>query len=62
VSSRSEAQDAGASPASEEGNPEVSRVSPCRFDTHAVRYVRVTQTRSAAYTGRHLVEVVPYER
>jgi hypothetical protein len=34
----------------------------CRFDPRPVRYVRVTQTANSANTGRHLVEVMAYER
>jgi hypothetical protein len=32
----------------------------CRFDTCRVRYIRVTQTRNSADTGRHLVEVMAF--
>jgi hypothetical protein len=34
----------------------------CRFEPRPARYVRVTQTQNSANTGRHLVEVMVYER
>lgn len=34
----------------------------CVFAPREVRYIRVTQTRNSANTGRHLVEVMAYER
>ena len=34
----------------------------CQFEPRPVRYLRVTQTRSSANTGRHLVEVMAYEK
>ena len=34
----------------------------CRFEPRPVRYIRVTQTHNSANTGRHLVEVMAYER
>jgi alpha-N-acetylglucosaminidase len=34
----------------------------CRFEPRPVRYIRVTQTQNSANTGRHLVEVMAYER
>lgn len=34
----------------------------CAFEPRPVRYLRVTQTRNSANTGRHLVEVMAYER
>ncbi|NQT86461.1 alpha-N-acetylglucosaminidase C-terminal domain-containing protein, partial [bacterium] len=33
----------------------------CRFEPQPVRYIRVTQTRNSANTGRHLVEVMAYK-
>ncbi|MCX6909421.1 MAG: alpha-N-acetylglucosaminidase C-terminal domain-containing protein [Verrucomicrobia bacterium] len=34
----------------------------CTFPPRAVRYIRVTQTHNSANTGRHLVEVMAFER
>ena len=34
----------------------------CVFEPRSARYVRVTQTLNSANTGRHLVEVMVYER
>lgn len=34
----------------------------CQFTPRPVRYIRVTQTHNSANTGRHLVEVMAYER
>jgi hypothetical protein len=34
----------------------------CPFEPRAVRYLRVTQTQNSANSGRHLVEVMAYER
>ena len=34
----------------------------CRFPPRRVRYIRVTQTHNSANTGRHLVEVMAYEK
>ncbi|MBN2128530.1 MAG: family 20 glycosylhydrolase [Sedimentisphaerales bacterium] len=34
----------------------------CRFAPRPVRYIRVTQTRNSANTGRHLVEVMAFEK
>lgn len=34
----------------------------CAFPPRAVRYIRVTQTHNSANTGRHLVEVMAFER
>jgi alpha-N-acetylglucosaminidase len=34
----------------------------CSFASRAVRYIRVTQTHNSANTGRHLVEVMAFER
>jgi hypothetical protein len=34
----------------------------CRFDPRPVRYIRVTQTTNSANTGRHLVEVMAFEK
>ena len=34
----------------------------CRFAPRAVRYIRVTQTLNSANTGRHLVEVMAFEK
>ena len=34
----------------------------CQFEPRPVRYIRVTQTHNSANTGRHLVEVMAYER
>jgi alpha-N-acetylglucosaminidase len=34
----------------------------CRIDSHEVQYLRVTMTGNSANTGRHLVEVLAYEK
>ncbi len=34
----------------------------CRFESRPVRYIRVTQTRNSANSGRHLVEVMAYAK
>ncbi len=34
----------------------------CRFEPRPVRYIRITQTHNSANTGRHLVEVMAYEK
>jgi hypothetical protein len=34
----------------------------CVFSPRPVRYIRVTQTRNSANTGRHLVEVMAFEK
>ena len=34
----------------------------CRFEPRPVRYLRVKQPHNSANTGRHLVEVMAYER
>lgn len=34
----------------------------CRFEPRPVRYIRVTQTHNSANTGRHLVEVMAFEK
>jgi len=34
----------------------------CRFDPRSARFVRVTMPHNSANTGRHLVEVMVYER
>ncbi len=33
----------------------------CRFESHPVRYIRITQTHHSANTGRHLVEVMAFK-
>ncbi|MHC4117085.1 MAG: alpha-N-acetylglucosaminidase TIM-barrel domain-containing protein [Planctomycetota bacterium] len=42
--------------------PSTSRGYTCKFKRHKVRYIRVTQTHNSANTGRHLVEVMAYEK
>jgi len=42
--------------------PSTAEGYTCRFNPHPVRYIRVTQTHNSANTGRHLVEVMAYER
>jgi len=32
----------------------------CRFETQAIRYLRVTQTHNSANSDRHLVEVMAF--
>jgi len=34
----------------------------CEFEPRSIRYLRVTQTRNSANTGRHLVEVMAFEK
>ncbi len=34
----------------------------CKFEPKKVRYIKVTQTSNSANTGRHLVEVMAYEK
>jgi hypothetical protein len=34
----------------------------CQFETRAARFVRVTMPKNSANTGRHLVEVMVYQR
>jgi len=34
----------------------------CKFEARPVRYVRVTQTHNSANSGRHLVEVIAFEK
>lgn len=40
--------------------PSVAEGYDCRFAPRAVRYLRITQTRNSANTGRHLVEVMAF--
>jgi hypothetical protein len=42
--------------------PSTRQGTTCRFEPRPVRYIRVTQTHNSANTGRHLVEVMAYER
>ena len=44
----------------ENQEPSTAKGYTCRFDPHAVRYLRVTQTANSANTGRHLVEVMAF--
>jgi len=40
--------------------PSTAKGYTCRFPPRSVRYIRVTQTRNSANSGRHLVEVMAY--
>jgi len=42
--------------------PSTARGYTCRLKPHAARYIRVTQTHNSANTGRHLVEVMAFEK
>lgn len=42
--------------------PSTAEGYTCTFEPHAARFVRVTQMVNSANTGRHLVEVMVYER
>ena len=42
--------------------PSTAKGFTCRFKPLPVRYLRVTQTHSSANSGRHLVEVMAYEK
>jgi hypothetical protein len=42
--------------------PATSRGYTCRFKPQRVRYLRVTQHHNSANTGRHLVEVMAFEK
>lgn len=42
--------------------PSTSRGSTCSFSPRSVRYLRVTLTHNSANTGRHLVEVLAFEK
>ena len=42
--------------------PSTAKGYTCRFEPHAARYIRVTQTHNSANTGRHLVEVMAFEK
>ncbi len=45
-------------------NKELSTVKgiTCKFDQRKVRYIKVTQTHNSANTGRHLVEVMAFDK
>ena len=42
--------------------PSTAKGTTCRFAPRKVRYIRITQTHNSANTGRHLVEVMAYEK
>jgi len=42
--------------------PSTAKGYCCEFEARAIRYLRVTQTRNSANTGRHLVEVMAFEK
>jgi len=42
--------------------PSTAKGYTCRFEPHSARYIRVTQTHNSANTGRHLVEVMAFEK
>ena len=42
--------------------PATSDGYTCRFEPRQARYVRINQTHNSANTGRHLVEVMAYEK
>ena len=46
----------------ENKEPSTSQGYTCKFKQHKARYIRVTQTQNSANTGRHLVEVMAYEK
>ncbi|MBN1444083.1 MAG: alpha-N-acetylglucosaminidase C-terminal domain-containing protein [Planctomycetes bacterium] len=47
---------------SDNREPSTAEGYTCRFDPRPVRYIRVTQGHNSANTGRHLVEVMAYDR
>ena len=42
--------------------PATSEGYTCTFTPHPVRYLRITQTHNSANSGRHLVEVMAFEK
>jgi len=42
--------------------PSTAKGYCCEFEARATRYLRVAQTRNSANTGRHLVEVLAFEK
>jgi len=42
--------------------PATAKGYTCKFPAREVRYIRVTQTHNSANTGRHLVEVMAFEK
>jgi len=42
--------------------PSTAQGYTCRFPPHKTRYIRITQTHNSANSGRHLVEVMAYEK
>jgi len=46
----------------EQQEPSTAEGYTCRFEPRKARYLRVTMTRNSANTGRHLVEVLAFER
>jgi len=42
--------------------PSTAAGTTCRFAPRKVRYIRITQTHNSANTGRHLVEVMAFEK
>jgi hypothetical protein len=42
--------------------PSTSEGYTCGFDPHSARYIRVAMTHNSANTGRHLVEVMAFDR
>ncbi len=46
----------------ENKEPSTAKGYTCRLESRMVRYIRVTQTYNSANTGRHLVEVMAFEK
>ncbi|KKK81633.1 hypothetical protein LCGC14_2811480, partial [marine sediment metagenome] len=46
----------------ENKEPSTAQGYTCKFAPHKARYIRVNQTHNSANTGRHLVEVMAYEK
>lgn len=42
--------------------PSTNQGYSCRFEPQPARYLRVTQTHNSANSGRHLVEVMAFEK
>ncbi len=42
--------------------PSTAKGYTCKFEPRKARYIRVTQTNNSANTGRHIVEVMAYEK
>ena len=42
--------------------PSTAEGYTCSFDSRKVRFIKVTQTKCSANTGRHLVEVMAFDK